>query len=541
MFNLKVISINKLAVNDVSRLQDNRSSRFRMMLALVGSNLATAARHGGIEKRARTMAATTTAAHDLKDVAGRSGLAEGLDLLERFRRKTITDNRGDSMRILLRVLYTDRGHSGSNTSDDRIHTRFSAADIRILLIIRKVGTESDITSTKDGIEVLEGDDIVDLLLAKTFSELGNARTNKDGLAARITLLADVADVVHGRTSVADGGLDLGDVLVNHVDPSRAARSGHEVKSALLLLFVVLHALIELSSLSEGGDISTNSDLDANIETSLHTGLLEGSDGDGVREVTSNSRSKHGNHLALGVNHATDDISDLSAGLDGTEWAVADALTAADALLPVEDLAVIGKSLDGTNRAVSNTRSGLVDNGTEGASLGAVAAADTLLRVNASLAGGVIDGLLGAGISARTGSAVLAHVSHDVLILGATVADVVHEGKDRESKVAGLALHGLLGELRKRLTIVFLALEAESSDDAAAHLATLNSILLRDKLLRKIVDLLNDVLVEDHAADTLHDIILNLDNTAGDGGGGEVHFTLGGLRDTGMGRSGSHIV
>jgi len=536
-----VISVNKLAIDDVSRLQDNRSSGFGVMLALVGSHLATAARHGSIEKRARTMAATTTAAHDLKKVEFRSLLAESLDSLEGLRAKTITNDGLDLMRILLGVLYTDRSHGRSDTSDDRIHTRLGATHIRISGVIREARTVGDITRAEDGVEVLESEDIVDLLLAKTLGELGDARTDKDSLAARITLLADVADVVHRRASVADGRLDLGDVLVNHVDPSRAAGGSHERQSTSLLLLESLHTLIELSSLGEGGDISTDSDLDADIETSLHASLLEGSDGDGVREVTSDGRGEHGNHLALGIHDATDDISDLSARLDSAEGAVADALTAADALLPVEDLAVIGKSLDGTNRAVSNTRSGLVDNGTEGASLGAVAAADTLLRVNASLAGGVIDGLLGAGISARTGSAVLAHVSHDVLILGATVADVVHEGKDRESKVAGLALHGLLGELRKRLTIVFLALEAESSDDAAAHLATLNSILLRDKLLRKIVDLLNDVLVEDHAADTLHDIILNLDNTAGDGGGGEVHFTLGGLRDTGMGRSGSNIV
>jgi len=217
-----VISINKLTIDDVSRLQDNRSGRLRVVLALVGSKLATAARHGGIEKRSRTMAATTTAAHDLKKVAGRSSLAEGLDLLEGFRRKTVTDNRSDCMRILLRVLYTDRGHSGSDTSDDRIHTRFSATNIRILLIIREVGTEGDITSTEDCIKILEGDDVIDLLLAKTFSKLGNARTDKDSLAARITLLADLTDVVHGRASAADCRLDLGDVLVDHVDPSRAA-------------------------------------------------------------------------------------------------------------------------------------------------------------------------------------------------------------------------------------------------------------------------------------------------------------------------------
>jgi len=153
------------------------------------------------------------------------------------------------MRILLRGLYTDRGHSRSDTSDDRIHTRLSATHIRIRGIIRKAGTVSDITSTKDGVEVLEGEDIVDLFLTETLSELGDAGTNKDGLAARITLLADVADVVHRRPSVADCRLDLGDVLVNHVDPSRAARSGHERKSTLLLLLEVLHTFIELSSLS----------------------------------------------------------------------------------------------------------------------------------------------------------------------------------------------------------------------------------------------------------------------------------------------------
>jgi len=511
------------------------------MLALVGSHLATAARHGGIEKRARTMAATTTAAHDLEKIAGRSSLAEGLDLLEGIRRKTVADDGVDGVRILLGILYTDGGDSRGDTSDDGVHTRLRATHIRISGVIGKVGTEGDVTSTEDGVEVLEGEDVVDLLLAETLGELGDARADKDGLAARVALLADLADVVHGRAGVADGRLDLGDVLVDHVDPSRAARGGHEGESALLLLLEVLHALVELGSLGEGGDISTNGNLDAHIETGLHASLLEGSDGDGVREVASDGRGKHGNHLAVGIDHAADDVSDLSAGLNSTEGAVLHALTAADALVEVEDLAVIGKSLDGTDRAVADARSGLADDGTEGAGLGAVAAADALVGVDAGLAGGVVDGLLGAGLSAGTGSAVLAHVSHDVLILGATVADVVHEGKDRESKVAGLALHGLLGELRKRLTIVFLALEAESSDDAAAHLATLNSILLRDKLLRKIVDLLNDVLVEDHAADTLHDIILNLDNTAGDGGGGEVHFTLGGLRDTGMGRSGSHIV
>jgi len=519
-----VISVNKLAIDDESRLQDNRSSGFGVMLALVGSHLATAARHGSIEKRARTMAATTTAAHDLKKVEFRSLLAESLDSLEGLRAKTITNDGLDLMRILLGVLYTDRSHGRSDTSDDRIHTRLGATHIRISGVIREARTVGDITRAEDGVEVLESEDIVDLLLAKTLGELGDARTDKDSLAARITLLADVADVVHRRASVADGRLDLGDVLVNHVDPSRAAGGGHEGKSALLLLLEVLHTLVEFSGLSEGGHISTDSDLDADIEAGLHASLLERSNGDGVREVTSNSGSKHGNHLTVGVHDATDDISDLSAGLNSTEGAVADALTTADALVPVENLAVIGKSLDGTNRAVSDARGLLADDGTEGASLGAVAAADTLGRVDTSLAGGVIDGLLGAGVGAGTSSAVLAHVGHDVLILGATVADVVHESKDRESKVSRLALHSLLGKLVKRLTIVFLNLETKGSNDAAAHLVALSNILLRNKLLRKIINLLHDCLLKDHAADALHDVILKLDHTVGDGRSREEHFT-----------------
>jgi len=159
-----VVSIDKLAIDDVSRLKDNRISRIRVMLTLVGSNLAAAAGHLSIKKRARTMAATTTAAHDLKKVAGRSSSAEGLDLLEGIKGKTITDNRSDSMRILLRSLYTDRSHSGGHTSNDRIHTRLSATNIRIIDIIRKVGLEGYITRAKDGVKVLESKNIVDLLL-----------------------------------------------------------------------------------------------------------------------------------------------------------------------------------------------------------------------------------------------------------------------------------------------------------------------------------------------------------------------------------------
>jgi len=536
-----VVSVDKLAVDDVSGLQDNRSSRIGVVLTLVGSHLAARAGHGGVKKRARTMAATTTAAHNLEKVATlrETGLAEGLDLLEGLRRKTVADDGSDGVRELLRALYADGGDSRSDTSDDGIHTRLSAADIRIRGIIRKVGTEGGVTSTEDGVEVLEGKDVVDLLLAKTLSELGDARTNEDGLAARITLLADLTDVVHGRAGVADGRLDLGDVLVDHVDPSRAAGGGHEGESTLLLLLEVLHALIKLSSLGGSGDISTNSDLDADIETGLHASLLEGSDGDGVREVTSNGRSEHGNHLAVGIDHATDDISDLSARLDSTEGAVLHALTAADALVPVENLAVIRKSLDGTDRAVRDARSGLVDDSTEGAGLGAVAATDTLCRVDASLASGVIDSLLGAGLSARTSSAVLAHVSHDVLLLGATVAVVVHESEDRESKIRSLALHGLLGELSKRLTVIFLTLQAKSSNDAAANLATFSSIFLRDEFLRKILDLLDELALEDQAADTLHDVVLHLDDTVGDGRSREVHFALRRSRNTRMSRSSSH--
>jgi len=40
---LNVVSIDKLAVDEVSGLQDNRSGRLRVMLALVGSKLATIA------------------------------------------------------------------------------------------------------------------------------------------------------------------------------------------------------------------------------------------------------------------------------------------------------------------------------------------------------------------------------------------------------------------------------------------------------------------------------------------------------------------
>jgi len=534
-----VVSIDKLAVDDVSRLQDDRSGRVGVMLALVSSHLATAARHGSIKKRARTMAATTTAAHDLKKIARRSSLAEGLDLLEGFRRKTITYNRSDSMRILLRVLYTNGSNSRSHTSDDRIHTRFSATHIRINRIIREIGLEGDITRAEDGVEVLEGKNVVDLFLTKTLSKLGNARTNKDGLAARITLLADLTDVVHRRSSVADGRLDLGDVLVNHVDPSRAARSGHERKSSSFLLLVHFHTFIEFSSLSKGGHISTNSDLDANIETSLDASLLERSDGDGMREVTSNSRSKHGNHLTVGIEDTTGNISDFSARLNSTEGAVAYTLTTADALVKVEDLTIIRKGLDGTNRAVSNTRSDLMDDSTERTSLGAITTADTLGGIDMSLASGVIDSLLCAGLSARTSSAVLAHVSHDVLLLGATMANIVHESKDRKSKIAGFTLHGLLGKLCKRLTIILLTFQTKSSNDTAANFATLNSIFFRNKFLRKIFNLLDKLIGKNETADTLHDIIFHLDNTVRNGRNREVHFSLRGLRNSRVGRGSSH--
>jgi len=535
-----VVSIDKLAIDDVSRLKNNRSCRVGVMLTLVGSELATAAGHLSVKEGARAMAATTTAAHNLEKIAGRSSLAEGLDLLEGLRRKTITDNWSDRVRILGRSLYTDGSHSGSHTSDNGVHTRLSATHIRITGIIGKVGLEGHIASTEDGVKILERENVVDLLLTKTLSELGDAGTDEDSLAARVALLADVADVVHGRASVADSRLDLGDVLVNHVDPSRAARSGHEGKSTRLLLFVVLHTLIELSSLSESGHISTDSNLDADVETSLDTSLLEGSNADGVREVTSNGRGEHGNDLTLGIHDATDDISDLSARLDSTEGAVTDALTTADALVKVEDLAIIRKSLDGANRAVSNARSDLVDDGTEGAGLGAVTTADALCRVDASLASGVVDGLLGAGLSARTSSAVLAHVSHDVLFLGAAVADIVHESKDGESKVAGLASHCLLGKLSKRLAIVLLNLQAESSNDTATNLATLDGVLSRNQLLGKIVDLLDDLVVEDETANALHDVVLHLDHAVGDGGSGEIHLSLGRSRNTGVGRSRSHF-
>jgi len=259
----------------------------------------------------------------------------------------------------------------------------------------------------------------------------------------------------------------------------------------------------------------------------------------VREVTSNCRSKHGNHLPLGIHDTTDNISDLSAGLNSTEWAVTDTLTAADALIKVEDLTIIRKSLDCTNRAVSNARSDLVDDSTERTGLGAVTTADTLGGVDMSLASGVVDGLLGASLGARTSSAVLAHISHDVLLLSTAVADVVHESEDRKSKVTGLTLHSLLGKLSKRLTIVLLALETKSSNDTAANLTTLSSVLLRNKFLRKIVDLLDELTGKDETADTFHDIILHLDHTIGDGRNGEVHLSLGGFRDTRMSRSSSH--
>ena len=131
-----MVSIDKLAVDDVSGLKDNRSSRLGVVLALVGGELAAAAGHLSIKKRSRTMAATTTAAHNLKKVARRSSLAESLDLLEGIEGKTITNDRSDSMRILFRSLNTDRSNSRSDTSDDRIHTRFSTANIRIRSIFK---------------------------------------------------------------------------------------------------------------------------------------------------------------------------------------------------------------------------------------------------------------------------------------------------------------------------------------------------------------------------------------------------------------------
>jgi len=339
--------------------------------------------------------------------------------------------------------------------------------------------------------------------------------------------------------VTDGRLDLGNVLVNHVDPSRAARSGHERKSTSLLLLEHLHTLIKLSSLGQGGHISTDSNLDADVETGLNNSLLEGSNADGVREVTSNSRSEHSNHLTVGIDDTTDNISDLSAGLNSTEWAVADTLTTADALVIVEDLTIVRKSLDGSNRAVRNARSDLTDDGTEWASLGAVTATDTLCRVDTSLSGLVVDSLLGAALSARTGSAVLAHVSHDVLILGAAVAKVVHESDDGKSKVTGLALHSLLGILREGLTIILLNSVTKSGDDTATNLVTKSRIFLRNKLLRKIVDLLNELVCEEETADAFHDIVLNLDDAIGNGRSREIHLSSRRSRNTRVSRSSSH--
>jgi len=503
---------NEFTVNNISWFKSDRSGRLWMMLALCGSHLATSTGHLSVKERARAVAATTAATHDLEKVARRSSLAESLDLLEGSRRETITYDRGHSMRILLGVLHANRSDSSSHTSDDRIHTRFSATDIRVSSIIRHVGSDGHITRAKDSIEILEGEDVIDLLLAEALSHLGNARTNEYSLTARITLLADVTDVVHGRSSVRDSRLDLGNVLVDHVDPGRAAGGGHERQSTFLLLLKVLHTLIEFSGFSESGHISTDGNLDTYIEAGLHDGLLEARNADWMREVTSNSRGKHGNHLTLGIHDTTDNISDLGTRLNSTEWAVDNTLTTADALVKVEDLTVVRKSLNGTNRAVGDTGCDLVDDSTERTSLGAVATLDTLARIDASLASGVVDGLLGTGLSTRTRNTVLTHVGHDVLLLGTMVANVLHESENRKSKIGRFAFQSLLGKFRKRLSIILFTLQTKSSNDTAANLATLSNILLRNNHLRKIINLFNKFVSKDKTTDTFHDVIFNLYNT-----------------------------
>ena len=302
------------------------------------------------------------------------------------------------------------------------------------------------------------------------------------------LLADEARRErHGRERHRDAVGVLGELLLGHDRPRRAAARAHERNLGR-------HLLEEVLGLLHGAEVGAERHLLHAGEAQLLEGLAQLVDVALTAELT-HERGRHLGDDLVAVGDGLDDLEDLTLVGNGAEGAVHEALAAAHALVVVDVGVAVLVRADGAHAAGVGAGTHVVVDGVVGTHVGAAAALDAERVVDEGLLVLERDGLLGADLAAgvrETALAGLAHDAVDVVLAGvAGELDDVDEGR----LVVGLGLGRLGHAVGERLALVdALERQAHGEADALAHDGALEEDALAvgsdvagDDLVGQVVD------------------------------------------------------
>ena len=287
----------------------------------------------------------------------------------------------------------------------------------ILRVVRQVG-KVDSLGLKQTHQLLEGQDEVDLTADGTATGLqllGGAGADKADTGVGLFLLDEAGGQDHGGHGHADALGLLGEQLLSHHAPRRAAGRTHERDLGGNLFHEVL-------CLVDGAQVGTDGDLGHIGKAQPTHGFLQLGGGH-AGELVDEGGGNDGNDLVTALD-GLDQLEDLALVGDGGEGAVHQAHTAGDALIIIDLSPAQLIGLDGVHAAGGSTGTLHLGDRPVGALVKALAALDTLALINvAALVFVQIDGILGADVHAGVGNAALAAVGDADLLGRAGVAGI----------------------------------------------------------------------------------------------------------------------
>ena len=380
-----------------------------------------------------------------------------------------------------------RGHAARHGKATAVGRR----NVEVALVVVGQREVVDLLGLHHARHLLEGEHEVHLApdgLAHGLELLGRAGPHEDDLSVGVLGANHARRERHGREGHRDAVSVLGELLLGHDRPRRAAGGAHEGELVGNLVQVVVCLL-------DGAEVGSERHLLDAREAQLVEGLAQLAHVALAAKLADERRRNGGDDLVASVD-GLDDLEDLALVGNGAKRAVDEALSARDALLVVDLRAAVLVGADGLHAAGGGAGTLLVEDGVVRADLGALPTVDALLLVDVGLLVHKGDGALGADLAAGVRKAALAHVGHAVDVVLAGVAgelDDVDEGR----LVVGLGLCRLgeaVGELLG--TVNALQWETQREADALAHDGALEKDALAiggnvagNDLVRQLVELL----------------------------------------------------
>ena len=316
--------------------------------------------------------------------------------------------------------------------------------------ILRQALQLDVLGVEDAGHLLKGEDEVHLAahaLAHGLQLLGGAGADEHDLAVGVVVLDEPGGEGHGGEGHGDAVGVVGEGLLGHDRPGRAAGGAHEGD-------LLRHLPDEVLRLLGGAQVGADGHLeDIGEAQGLHGGAeLAGGD---LGAELAHEGGGHGGVYPLAGLDGPDDLENLGLVGDGAEGAVHQAHAAGDALLRVDIRLAVGVGADGVHAAGHGAGPLLDDDGLVGAHVGAPAALDALVLVDvgAAVVPIQLDGVLGAHLLTGVGQAALAALGDQHLLLRAAVAGELDHVDQRRGvvglrPVGGLNIVGEGGVLRR---------------------------------------------------------------------------------------------